>query len=103
MVALKQAGKVRNIGVSNCSASQLARISKIAVPASLQPPYSLVSPEIEESILPYCGEHGIGVLVYSPMRNGLLSGTMTKERVASPSRRRCKASHACISGTEFEP
>jgi aryl-alcohol dehydrogenase-like predicted oxidoreductase len=69
--------------VSNCNASQLARISKLAVPASLQPPYSMVTPDIEQSILPYCGEHNIGVIVYSPMRNGLLSGTMTKERVAT--------------------
>lgn len=83
LVRLKEAGKVRNIGVSNCNASQLARIKKIALPASLQPPYSLLSPEIEESTLPYCGEHGIGVIVYSPMRNGLLSGTMTKERVTT--------------------
>jgi aryl-alcohol dehydrogenase-like predicted oxidoreductase len=83
LMGLKETGKVRNIGVSNCNASQLARISKLAKPASLQPPYSLVSPEIEESILPYCGEHNIGVIVYSPMRNGLLSGAMTKERVAT--------------------
>jgi aryl-alcohol dehydrogenase-like predicted oxidoreductase len=83
MVRLKDAGKVRNIGVSNCNASQLARISKIEVPASLQPPYSMVTPEIEESILPYCGQQNIGVIVYSPMRNGLLSGTMTKERIAT--------------------
>jgi aryl-alcohol dehydrogenase-like predicted oxidoreductase len=83
LVRLKEEGKVRNIGVSNHNASQLARISKIALPTSLQPPYSLVSPESEESTLPYCGEHAIGVIVYSPMRNGLLSGTMTKERVAS--------------------
>jgi aryl-alcohol dehydrogenase-like predicted oxidoreductase len=80
---LREAGKVRNIGVSNCNASQLARISAIAKPASLQPPYSLVSPDIEESTLPYCGQNGIGVIVYSPMRNGLLSGSMTKERVAT--------------------
>jgi len=83
LVRLKEAGKVRNIGVSNCNASQLARISKIALPTSLQPPYSMVSPEIEESILPYCGAHNIGVIVYSPMRNGLLSGGMTRERVAA--------------------
>jgi aryl-alcohol dehydrogenase-like predicted oxidoreductase len=83
LVRLKETGKIRNIGVSNCSASQLARISKLAVPASLQPPYSMVSPEIEESILPYCGAHNIGVIVYSPMRNGLLSGSMTKDRVAN--------------------
>jgi aryl-alcohol dehydrogenase-like predicted oxidoreductase len=83
LVRLKDAGKIRNIGVSNCNASQLARISAIAKPASLQPPYSLVSPDIEESTLPYCGQNGIGVIVYSPMRNGLLSGSMTKERVAN--------------------
>lgn len=83
LVRLKEAGKVRHIGVSNFNASQLARISKIAVPTSLQPPYSMISPEVEASILPYCGEHNIGVIVYSPMRNGLLSGTMTKERVAN--------------------
>ena len=83
LVRLKEAGKVRHIGVSNCDVSQLNRISKLATPASLQPPYSLVTPDIEESILPYCGKHNIGVIVYSPMRNGLLSGTMTKERMAS--------------------
>jgi aryl-alcohol dehydrogenase-like predicted oxidoreductase len=83
LLRLKEAGKVRHIGVSNYNAEQMARISKMQKPTSLQPPYSLVSPEIEESILPYCGEHNIGVIVYSPMRNGLLSGTMTKERVAA--------------------
>jgi aryl-alcohol dehydrogenase-like predicted oxidoreductase len=83
LVRLREAGKIRNIGVSNCNASQLARISAVAKPSSLQPPYSLVSPDIEESTLPYCGENGIGVIVYSPMRNGLLSGSMTKERVAT--------------------
>lgn len=83
LVRLKEQGKVRNIGVSNFNATQLARISKIATPASLQPPYSLVSPEIEDSILPYCRTNNIGVIVYSPMRNGLLSGKMTKERVAN--------------------
>lgn len=83
LIRLKEAGKVRNIGVSNCNASQLERISKFAVPSSLQPPYSMLAPEIEESTLPYCGRHNIGVIVYSPMRNGLLSGTMTRERVAS--------------------
>jgi aryl-alcohol dehydrogenase-like predicted oxidoreductase len=49
----------------------------------LQPPYSLVSPEIERDALPYCGANNIGVIVYSPMRNGLLSGAMTRDRVAA--------------------
>jgi aryl-alcohol dehydrogenase-like predicted oxidoreductase len=82
MVRLRDEGKARWIGVSNYNASQLARISTIETPTSLQPPYSLVSPEIEADQLPYCAEHNIGVLVYSPMRHGLLSGKMTKERVA---------------------
>jgi aryl-alcohol dehydrogenase-like predicted oxidoreductase len=83
MVRLKEEGKVRWIGVSNFSVGHLERIHKLGVPASLQPPYSLVSPEIERDALPYCAKHNIGVLVYSPMRNGLLSGAMTKERVAA--------------------
>ena len=83
MVRLKQEGKVRWIGVSNYSAPQLDRISKIEVPTSLQPPYSLASPEIEENLLPYCSARNIGVIVYSPMRNGLLTGKMTRERVAA--------------------
>ena len=102
LVRLREAGKVRNIGVSNCNASQLARISKFAVPSSLQPPYSLVTPDIEESILPYCGQHNIGVIVYSPMRNGLLSGTMTRERVRDAAGRRRAAQDAPVSGAELD-
>jgi len=83
MVRLRDEGKARWIGVSNYNAAQLARISAIEVPTSLQPPYSLVSPEIEADQLPYCAQHNIGVMVYSPMRHGLLSGKMTKERVAA--------------------
>ncbi len=56
---------------------------KIAPVTSLQPPYSLLSPEIEEHILPYAAQNNIGVIVYSPMKSGLLSGSMTKERVAA--------------------
>jgi aryl-alcohol dehydrogenase-like predicted oxidoreductase len=83
MAKLKEEGKVRWIGVSNFSASQMARAQAIAPITSLQPPYSLVSPEIEESILPYAEQNNIGVIVYSPMKSGLLSGRMTKERVAA--------------------
>ena len=57
------------------------RCRKIAPITSLQPPYSAISPEIEDDILPYCQKHGIGVIVYSPMKSGLLTGTMTRERV----------------------
>jgi aryl-alcohol dehydrogenase-like predicted oxidoreductase len=83
MAQLKAEGKVRYIGVSNFSADQMRRAQAIAPITSLQPPYSMISPEIEESILPYCGANNIGVLAYSPMKSGLLSGAMTHERVAA--------------------
>jgi aryl-alcohol dehydrogenase-like predicted oxidoreductase len=83
MARLKEAGKVRWIGVSNFNAQQLERCRKIAPITSLQPPYSAISPEAEEELLPYCQTHGIGVIVYSPMKSGLLTGKMTKERVAA--------------------
>jgi aryl-alcohol dehydrogenase-like predicted oxidoreductase len=83
MAELQKEGKVRWIGVSNFDAAQLERCRKIAPVTSLQPPYSAVSPEIEREILPYCQEHGIGVVVYSPMKSGLLSGKMSKERVVA--------------------
>jgi aryl-alcohol dehydrogenase-like predicted oxidoreductase len=83
MAELQKAGKVRWIGVSNFNAEQLERCRRIAPITSLQPPYSAVSPEIEQDILPYCHQHNVGVIVYSPMKSGLLSGKMTKERVAA--------------------
>lgn len=83
LAKLKQEGKVRNIGVSNFNASQMRRAQAIAPITSLQPPYSLISPEIEESILPYAQANHIGVIVYSPMKSGLLTGAMTRERIAS--------------------
>ena len=83
MAELKSEGKVRWIGVSNFNVEQLERAQKIAPVTSLQPPYSAISPEIEESILPHCQQHNIGVIVYSPMKSGLLTGAMTKERVAA--------------------
>jgi aryl-alcohol dehydrogenase-like predicted oxidoreductase len=80
---LKEEGKVRWIGVSNFSVAQLERCRAIAPVTSLQPPYSAVSPEVQDAQLPYCQQHGIGVLVYSPMKSGLLTGKMTRERVAA--------------------
>jgi aryl-alcohol dehydrogenase-like predicted oxidoreductase len=72
---------VCHIGVSNFSVDQLKRAQAIAPVASLQPPYAIVRRDIEESILPYCAEQQIGVIVYSPMASGMLSGRMTRERV----------------------
>lgn len=79
---LQREGKVRWIGVSNFDVEQLKAAQAIAPITSLQPPYSLVHPEVETEILPYCEEHGIGVIVYSPMASGLLTGAMTRERIA---------------------
>jgi aryl-alcohol dehydrogenase-like predicted oxidoreductase len=83
MAKLQQEGKVRWIGVSNFNVAQMERARRIAPITSLQPPYSAISPEVESEILPYCRRHNIGVIVYSPMKSGLLTGKMTKERVAA--------------------
>ena len=81
MLTLQQQGKARWIGISNFNVKQMNQIKKIALPTSLQPPYSLISREIEKEILPYCLEENIGVIAYSPMGSGLLTGKMTKERI----------------------
>jgi len=83
LARLKQQGKVRWIGVSNFNPQQLERARRIAPVTSLQPPYSAISPEVEVETLPYCAKNGIGVISYSPMKNGLLAGTMTSQRVAN--------------------
>jgi aryl-alcohol dehydrogenase-like predicted oxidoreductase len=80
LVDLKKQGKVREIGVSNHGVAQMKRLQAIHPVASLQPPYSMIVPQTEEEILPYCGENKIGVVVYSPMYKGLLSGKFSKER-----------------------
>lgn len=83
MARLQQEGKVRWIGVSNFSVEQMRRAQKIAPVTSLQPPYSMLRRSIETDILPYAEEQGIGVIVYSPMLSGMLTGGMTKERAES--------------------
>jgi aryl-alcohol dehydrogenase-like predicted oxidoreductase len=83
LARLKEEGKVRHIGVSNFSVSQMRRAQSIAPITSLQPPYSIVTRQIEEEILAFVTQHKIGVIVYSPMSAGLLTGAMTRERVAN--------------------
>ncbi|MDM7922704.1 MAG: aldo/keto reductase [Pyrinomonadaceae bacterium] len=78
---LQFAGKVRNAGVSNFTRRELERAEDILDVASNQPPYSLIDRTAESDVLPYCAENGIGVIVYSPMASGLLSGAMTRERI----------------------
>jgi len=80
LAALQREGKVRWIGVSNFDVAQLQRAEKIAPVTSLQPPYSLIRRRIESEILPHCEQRGIGVIVYSPMASGLLTGAMTRDR-----------------------
>ena len=82
MAGLQKEGKVRWIGVSNFTVAQIERAEKIAPVISLQPPYSLIHRQIETETLPYCEKQGIGVIVYSPMASGLLTGAMTRERAA---------------------
>ncbi|HTT45855.1 MAG TPA: aldo/keto reductase [Thermoplasmata archaeon] len=82
LAELKDRGLIRHIGVSNFNVEQMERAGAIAPVETLQPPYSLVAPDVEREILPYARSHGIGVIVYSPMGCGLLTGTMTAERVA---------------------
>ncbi|MGB9682155.1 MAG: aldo/keto reductase [bacterium] len=81
MAELVKEGKIRYAGVSNFNVEQLKRIEKIHPVASLQPPYSMITRGIEKEILPYCKEKNIGVIVYSPMQKGLLTGKITRERV----------------------
>ncbi len=80
---LRKEGKVRYIGVSNFNAEQMKRAAAIAPITSLQPNYNIVTRDIEKAVLPYCREQGIGVIVYAPMKSGLLTGKMTRERIAS--------------------
>jgi aryl-alcohol dehydrogenase-like predicted oxidoreductase len=83
MAQLQKEGKVRWIGVSNFDVEEMRRARVIAAVTSLQPPYSLVRREVEHDVLPYCRSEGLGVIVYSPMASGLLTGAMTRERAAN--------------------
>ena len=83
MAKAVEEGKVRYIGVSNFDVRQMERVRAIHPIASLQPPYSLLRREIEGDILPYCAQHNIGVIAYSPLASGLLTGKFTRERLKS--------------------
>jgi aryl-alcohol dehydrogenase-like predicted oxidoreductase len=83
LVQLKEQGKVRHIGVSNFDVAQLKRVQSIATVISLQPPFSLIADGIGSEILPYCKEQNIGVIGYSPMCKGLLTGKFDKQRAAN--------------------
>jgi aryl-alcohol dehydrogenase-like predicted oxidoreductase len=83
LARLKAEGKIRHIGVSNFNVAQMKRAQKIAPIASLQPPYSMLNRTVEPEILPFAKANNIGVIVYSPMASGLLTGTMTRQRISA--------------------
>jgi aryl-alcohol dehydrogenase-like predicted oxidoreductase len=83
LTALQKEGKVRWIGVSNAGVEELQKLHSIARITSLQPPYSLIRREVETAQFPWCRRENVGVIVYSPMASGLLTGAMTRERIAS--------------------
>jgi aryl-alcohol dehydrogenase-like predicted oxidoreductase len=82
MAALVQEGKIRFLGVSNFNVEQIKRLQKIHPVASLQPPYSMLHREVEDELLDYCSQNNIGVVAYSPMQRGLLTGKFSQERLA---------------------
>ena len=83
LAELKDEGLVRHIGVSNFDVEELRQIQQIAPVETLQPPYSLIARDVEDEILPFAEHEGIGVIVYSPMGSGMLTGAMTRERLAN--------------------
>jgi aryl-alcohol dehydrogenase-like predicted oxidoreductase len=83
LTKLQAEGKIRHIGVSNFNVTQMQRALRVASIVSLQPPYSLLAREVEPAILPFALRHKVGVIVYSPMASGLLTGAMTRERIAA--------------------
>jgi aryl-alcohol dehydrogenase-like predicted oxidoreductase len=83
LAQLQEEGKVRYIGVSNFNTEQMQRAQAVAPVTSLQPPYSLINPGVQDEILPFCRDHNIGVIAYSPMGSGLLTGKVSREWVDS--------------------
>ncbi len=83
MAELQKEGKIRYLGVSNFNVAQMQRVQKVAEITSLQPPYSMLNRGVEEEILPFCQRNNIGVINYSPMQSGLLTGAMTRERISN--------------------
>ena len=81
MADLQKEGKIRYLGVSNFNVAQMQRVGKITPITSLQPPYSMLNRGVESEILPFCQQHNIGVINYSPMQSGLLTGAMTRDRI----------------------
>ncbi|MHC4906404.1 MAG: aldo/keto reductase [Planctomycetota bacterium] len=102
MATLVQQGKVRYIGVSNFSLEQLQRVAAIHPVTSLQPPYSMLRRDIEAELIPYCGKNNIGIVAYSPMQKGLLTGKFSKEHLATLAPDDHRLNDPNFSGEQFE-
>jgi aryl-alcohol dehydrogenase-like predicted oxidoreductase len=83
LLALQKEGKVRWIGLSNASVEEMEKLQGIGRITSLQPPYSLIQRDVGTAQLPWCRKENVGVIVYSPMASGLLTGAMSRERIAA--------------------
>jgi aryl-alcohol dehydrogenase-like predicted oxidoreductase len=83
LLALQKEDKVRWIGLSNASVEEMEKLQGIGRITSLQPPYSLIRRDVEAAELPWCRKENVGVIVYSPMASGLLTGAMSRERIAA--------------------
>jgi aryl-alcohol dehydrogenase-like predicted oxidoreductase len=83
LLALQKEGKVRWPGLSNATVEEMEKLQPVGHITSLQPPYSLIRRDVETSQLPWCQKENVGVIVYSPMASGLLTGAMTRERIAA--------------------
>jgi aryl-alcohol dehydrogenase-like predicted oxidoreductase len=101
LAALKKEGKVRHIGVSNFNVAQMKRAQAIAPVTSLQPRYSLLHREVEDAVLPFAAREHIGVIAYSPMASGLLTGAMTAERIAGLSADDWRKRHPDFQGPQL--
>lgn len=102
MAKLARQGKVRYIGVSNYTVAQLERIRRIHPPAGVQPPYSMLHRDIEKELLPYCAKHNIGIVCYSPMQKGLLTGKFSKEHMQTLAPDDHRRSDPDFQGEKFE-
>jgi len=102
MLRLKEEGKARFIGVSNYNARQLERIRGIHPPVSVQPPYNMINRGVEDELLAYCGQHKVGIVAYSPMCKGLLTGSVSQQRVAALDRRDHRTRDPKFEGQQFD-
>ncbi|HLL66879.1 MAG TPA: aldo/keto reductase [Micromonosporaceae bacterium] len=98
LVDLRQEGKVRAIGFSNHDVAALSQAEAIGHVDSLQPPFSMIHREAAEELLPWCADNSTGVIVYSPMQSGLLTGKMSAERIQSLPADDWRSSHSDFTG-----